>query len=414
MTGYVTRRHAVALLAAASCLVAGASAQAQTSIKIGYAISKTGPNTGGASITTLPNYQLWVKEVNAAGGIMLSGKRIPVEIVEYDDRSNSEEAVKAVERLATQDKVDFILSPWGTGLNLAVAPIMNRLGYPHLAVTTNTDRAPELAKRWSNASFWLGLPSDISTSFVDVLTKMKGEGKIGADVAMIGVSDQFGIELSTAARNALKKAGFNLVYDKSYPAGTQDVQPLLKDAMAANPDTFIAFSYPPDTLGVTDTAKVLNFNPKVFFVGVGTAFPVYKQRFGENANGVMGIGGWNADSPALKDYLQAPCGSRRPRARPLGEPDHLCQPAGPAAGDREGRQDRSRRGDQGAPDRNLRHRHRQGEARRRPARRTCGASASGRTASSTASRRSPRKALARSSPPSLPGSRNRCPLRSSC
>jgi branched-chain amino acid transport system substrate-binding protein len=304
MTGYVTRRHAVALLAAASCLVAGAAAQAQNSIKIGYAISKTGPNTGGASITTLPNYQLWVKEVNAAGGIMLSGKRVPVEIVEYDDRSNSEEAVKAVERLATQDKVDFILPPWSTGLNLAVAPIMNRLGYPHLAVTANTDRAPELAKRWPNASFWLGLPSDISTSFVDLLTRMKGEGKIGANVAMISVSDQFGIELSTAARNALKKAGFNLVYDKSYPAGTQDVQPLLKDAMAASPDTFIAFSYPPDTLGVTDTAKVLNFNPKVFFVGVGTAFPIYKQRFGENANGVMGIGGWNADSPALKDYFK--------------------------------------------------------------------------------------------------------------
>jgi hypothetical protein len=77
MTGYVTRRHAAALLAAMSCLVTGAAAQAQDSVKIGYAISKTGPNTGGASITTLPNYQLWVKEVNAAGGIMLGGKRVP-------------------------------------------------------------------------------------------------------------------------------------------------------------------------------------------------------------------------------------------------------------------------------------------------------------------------------------------------
>jgi branched-chain amino acid transport system substrate-binding protein len=177
MTGYVTRRCAFALLAAASCLAAGTAAQAQDSIKIGYAISKTGPNTGGASITTLPNYQLWVKEVNAAGGIMLNGKRVPIEVVEYDDRSNSEEAVKAVERLATQDKVDFILPPWSTGLNLAVAPVMNRLGYPHLAVTTNTDRAPELAKRWPNASFWLGLPSDISTSFVDVLNKMKAKAR---------------------------------------------------------------------------------------------------------------------------------------------------------------------------------------------------------------------------------------------
>jgi branched-chain amino acid transport system substrate-binding protein len=296
-------------LAAATSLVAALSlaagtADAQDKITIGYAISKTGPFAGGASITTLPNYQLWVKEVNAAGGLTLGGKRVRIEVVEYDDRSNSEEAVKAVERLATQDKVDFILSPWGTGQNLAVAPIMNRLGYPHLAATTNTNRAPELAKRWQNATFWLGLPSDISVSFVDTLAKLRSEGKIGAKVAMVSVSDQFGIELSTAARDALKKAGFELVYDKSYPAGTQDVQPLLKDAMAAAPDVFAAFSYPPDTLGMTDTAKVLGFNPKVFFVGVGTAFPVFKQRFGQNAEGVLGIGGWNADSPALKEYFK--------------------------------------------------------------------------------------------------------------
>jgi branched-chain amino acid transport system substrate-binding protein len=295
-------RLAAAMLAG-GCLI-GHAAEAQDKVTIGYATSKTGPFAGGASITTLPNYQLWVKEVNAAGGLMLGGKRVPIEVVEYDDRSNSEEAVKAVERLATQDKVDFILSPWGTGQNLAVAPIMNRLGYPHLAATTNTNRAPELAKRWQNATFWLGLPSDISVSFVDTLAKLRGEGKVGPKVAMVSVSDQFGIELSTAARDALKKAGFELVYDKSYPAGTQDVQPLLKDAMAASPDVFAAFSYPPDTLGMTDTAKVLGFNPKVFFVGVGTAFPVFKQRFGQNAEGVLGIGGWNADSPALKDYFK--------------------------------------------------------------------------------------------------------------
>lgn len=301
MTGMKLRLAAAMLVG--GCLL-GHAAEAQDKLTIGYAISKTGPFAGGASITTLPNYQLWVKEVNAAGGLMLGGKRVPIEVVEYDDRSNSEEAVKAVERLATQDKVDFILSPWGTGQNLAVAPIMNRLGYPHLAATTNTNRAPELAKRWQNATFWLGLPSDISVSFVDTLAKLRGEGKVGPKVAMVSVSDQFGIELSTAARGALKTAGFELVYDKSYPAGTQDVQPLLKDAMAASPDIFAAFSYPPDTLGMTDTAKVLGFNPKVFFVGVGTAFPVFKQRFGQNAEGVLGIGGWNADAPALKNYFK--------------------------------------------------------------------------------------------------------------
>ena len=94
-----------------------------------------------------------MKDVNAAGGISVGGKKLPIEVVEYDDRSNSEEMIKAVERLATQDKVDFILPPWGTGLNLAVGPMFNRLGYPHLAVTvTSNRRALELAKRWPNAS----------------------------------------------------------------------------------------------------------------------------------------------------------------------------------------------------------------------------------------------------------------------
>jgi branched-chain amino acid transport system substrate-binding protein len=303
-------RRAAAYLAAIAALGLGlsapAAAQQPTSIRIGWAISKTGPYAGGASVTTLPNYQVWVKDVNEAGGIMLSsiGKRLPIEIVEYDDRSSSEEAVRAIERLVTQDKVDFILSPWGTALNLAVGPTLNRAGYPHLAVTSVTDRAPELAKRWQNATFWLGTSAQISKALVELLTKMRADGKVGANVAMVSVADQFGIELSTAGRNAFKMAGFNLVYDRSYPAGTQDMQPILSEAMRANPDSFIAFSYPPDTLAVTEAARVLAFNPKVFYVGVGTAFPLYKGRFAANAEGVMGIGGWNADSPALKAYLK--------------------------------------------------------------------------------------------------------------
>ena len=52
-------------------LVLTVPAQAQDSIKIGWSISKTGPFAAGASVTTLPNYQVWVKEVNDAGGIML-------------------------------------------------------------------------------------------------------------------------------------------------------------------------------------------------------------------------------------------------------------------------------------------------------------------------------------------------------
>jgi branched-chain amino acid transport system substrate-binding protein len=100
-------------------------AQTQESMKIGWAISKTGPFAAGAGVTTLPNYQVWVKDVNDAGGIKVGDKKLKVEVIEYDDRSNSEEMIKAVERLATQDKVDFILPPWSTGMNLAAAPIFS-------------------------------------------------------------------------------------------------------------------------------------------------------------------------------------------------------------------------------------------------------------------------------------------------
>jgi branched-chain amino acid transport system substrate-binding protein len=212
--------------------------------------------------------------------------------------------IKAVERLATQDKVDFILPPWSTGMNLAAAPVLNKYGYPHLAVTANTNRAPEMVKRWPNLTFWLGLPSELIDGLVDTLTTMRRDGKIGDRVAMAAVGDQFGIEQSTAAREGLKKAGFNLVYDKSYPFGSQDLQPIVKEAKAANPDAFIAFSYPPDTIGLTDQAKVEGLSPKVFYVGVGTAFPLYKGKFGASAEGVMGVGGSNADLPGIKWYIQ--------------------------------------------------------------------------------------------------------------
>ncbi len=340
--------------------------QQPASLKIGWAISKTGPYVGGATITLLNPYKLWVRDVNAAGGIMLGGRKVPVEVVEYDDRSNSDEMIKALERLINQDKVDFLFPPWGTAFSLASAPIFARAGYPQVLVTATTDRAPEFAKRWPNSFWLLGTATEMADSAVEAFSKLRSEGKIGNTVALIGVADQFGIELSTAAREAFKKANFNVVYDKSYPLGTQDMQPILTEAMRSNADVFMAASYPPDTFAIIDQAKVLNYNPKIFFTAVGTAFPAVKQRFGANAEGIMGTGGWNADSPDAQGLPEAPPGDARLRARSLGEPRHLFQPADAAAGDRAGRQGRPRGGDQGALDRHLRYRLRQGEAGRQP------------------------------------------------
>ena len=122
----MNRRSVFALAAAAALTIAlpAGTASAQAPIKIGAVAPKTGPLAAGAAITHWPNIQLWAQQVNERGGLrMKDGSRRKVEIIEYDDRTNPGETIKAVERLATQDNADFIIAPYSTGLNVAAAPV---------------------------------------------------------------------------------------------------------------------------------------------------------------------------------------------------------------------------------------------------------------------------------------------------
>jgi branched-chain amino acid transport system substrate-binding protein len=297
-----TRRATLGGLAAAA-VVTHATAQSGP-VRIGWSVSRTGPNAGGANTTTLPNYQLWVRQVNEAGGLrMPGGARRMIEVVEYDDRSLTEEAVRNVDRLINQDRVDLVLPPWGTGLNLAVAPVLNRGGHPHLAVTANSERIPELVQRWPNAFFFLGRPSAGAEALISVLQGLQRSNGLGNTVVLLSVQDSFGIEQVTAARAALARNNFRILADRQYPLGSQDLAPLVAEASRANPEIFLAFSYPPDTLAITEQARITNFNPRVYYTAVGTAFPLFRQRFGANAEGVMGIGGVDPNNAAIRDYV---------------------------------------------------------------------------------------------------------------
>ena len=292
------------LMLAAGAIGLGPAAAADV-IKIGAVAPKTGPLAAGAAITHWPNIKLWVTQVNARGGLKLKSGRVKIKLIEYDDRTNPGETIKAVQRLATQDKVDFIIAPYASGLNLAAAPIFARYGYPQITATSITDKVPELTKRYPNIFFTLGSTTAFAGAVADILKKMRAEGKIGNRIAMVNVADAFGIELANAARPIFKKAGFNIVYDKSYPLGTQDLSPVVKGAKAAKPDAFVAWSYPPDTFGLTAQAKIVGLNVKAYYTAVATAFPAYKGKFGKSAEGVLGAGGINPDTPAMQAYIAA-------------------------------------------------------------------------------------------------------------
>ena len=91
-----------------------AFSQTKDKIRIGNAIALSGPYAPGAGMTQIPNYDMWAEEVNAKGGIFVKSlnKRLPVEIIRYDDKSDIGTAVKLVEKLILDDKVDFLLPPW--------------------------------------------------------------------------------------------------------------------------------------------------------------------------------------------------------------------------------------------------------------------------------------------------------------
>jgi branched-chain amino acid transport system substrate-binding protein len=295
-TTSIVRRTVLGALAAA--VLAPAFAQ-DAPVRIGYAISRTGPFAPGAQISQEPNYIMWAEQVNAGGGLSVKGKKRKIELVGLDDRSEVETMVRSYEKLMASDKVDLILPPWGTGMNFAVMPLAQKHGYPMLSPTATGRKLLGMKNPYFFAL--LQQPDSMMNALAEF---MKARGVRTA--AVIHVDELFGLEQMGALELALKEKGIQIVEKKSYPIGVKDLQPVLNDIKAKNPDAFIALSYPPDTFLVTGQARAVGLNPKLFYAAVGSAFPVYRDKMGPAAEGVMGLGTWNPKmSPQAKAYFDA-------------------------------------------------------------------------------------------------------------
>jgi len=275
-------------------------------VRIGYSMSRTGPWTGGAQVSQEPNYLLWAEQQNAAGGLDVKGVRRKIELISSDDRSDMETVVRTYEKLMGSDKVDLVLPPWGSNANFAVAPLANRLGYPFLAPTALSRRLAEMKLPY----FFLLLqqPKPMCDALVEMF---KANGV--KTVAVVYVDDLFGLENYAAFKVALQGTGITMVEDKSYPGGVKDLSPVLRSMKDKNPDAFVGFTYPPDTILASRQAKEIGFNPKFFYASVGTAFPLYKNVMTPaGAEGVLGMGSWNGKtSPGAKAYFDAHVASQK-------------------------------------------------------------------------------------------------------
>lgn len=296
-------RLAVCVILATLLLAFPPVAHSKDKILIGCAISLSGPYAPGAAMTQIPNYKMWVEEVNAKGGIFVKeyGKRLPVELIIQDDKSEIGTAIKLQERLILQDKVDLLLPPWGTAMHFAVAPVANKYGYPLIGPTISSEKLREVAYKIPYFFGILNMPREQGAALADLLVELNIK-----KVALIYIADAYGIEWTAKVAPELGVKGIDVAILKSYPLAVKDLSPLLKSIKAANVDALLGMSYPPDTFLITEQAKAIGLNPKVFYLGVGVAFPVYRDKFGvENVQGIMGAGAWNPKLPfpGAKEYF---------------------------------------------------------------------------------------------------------------
>ena len=287
-----------------ACGASGKSAKkAPDKIIIGNAIALSGPNAPAAALSQVPSYDLWAEDVNAAGGIYVKefDKKIPVEIKRYDDTSDVGTAVQLTEKLIVDDKVNFILPPWGTASNFAIAPVVSQYTMPTLGCTVGSKQLADDAAKYPSFFTVLNQAPEQGAALVGVMKELGVK-----TVAIIHHTDLHGIEFAEVVEPLLKDGGFDIVMNKTYPPGATDLSQLLREAKDANPDAFLAFSYPPETFLMTGQMREIGFNPKMFYATVGIAFPVYRDAIAANgaAEGVMGAGTWNPlVSPDAKAYF---------------------------------------------------------------------------------------------------------------
>ncbi len=266
----------------------------KTEIVIGASRDISGPQAGFQQYGAAPMYKMWIDEVNAAGGIKVGNKTLKVRLIEYDDASDTAACIRNIEKLCTQDKVDFLFGPTGTAMLFAAAPIANK--YKTIMIcgeggaTTLESKLGEMPYIFSALNYSNHFQMPV---FADLCAEK------GAKTAFICfMNDLHGAEYNTAAQGEFALKGITVVDAVSIPINVTDLNSVVQSAKAANVDIFCMFAYPNQNILFMNTAIALDFNPKILLVGPGCNFGFFNLTYGAALEGVCGEGAWNARSSA--------------------------------------------------------------------------------------------------------------------
>jgi ABC-type branched-subunit amino acid transport system substrate-binding protein len=198
-----------------------APAMEEQTVVIGFTSSLTGSQEVNSK-RQVDGFNLWLEQVNVAGGVTLSdGTVIKFASHTYDDESNGERVQELYTRLITEDGADFLISPYSSGLTSAASIVAEQNG----VVMVTAGAADDDAYKTGNTSlFQLYTPGSLyMSSTVDMLKELDPEAK----VALVHESDKFSTGVAEGIKPYLEANGFEIVLEEGYASDTADFGPIV-------------------------------------------------------------------------------------------------------------------------------------------------------------------------------------------
>jgi branched-chain amino acid transport system substrate-binding protein len=276
-------------------------ANAADPITIGFGMALTG-NIAANGRAALIAMKLWEEDVNKAGGLL--GR--PVKLVYYDDQSTPSGIPGLYTKLLDVDKVDLVVSGYGTNVTVPAMPIVmehKRLFMTLFALAVNAD--------FKYSRFFGMIPAGpsadakraFSKGFFDTAAAMTPPVKT---LAIVGTDAESSRNAIDGALANAKDAGLKVVYNESYPPTTNDFSPIVRSIQAARPDVVYVASYPGDSVGMTNALHEIGLKARL--VGgnmVGLQTTSIKTQLGPKLNGLVVYNFWVPTPATLNPEITA-------------------------------------------------------------------------------------------------------------
>lgn len=262
---------------------------------IGFTASLTG-KLNVESTRQNNGFKLWMDQVNAAGGIKLAdGSVLKFTSKFYDDESKTDRVQELYTKLVTEDKADFLLSPYSSGLADASAVIAEQYG--KVMITTGAASDGTYKKGYTLVYQAYTPASRYLTGALDALANADANAK---KLAIIHENDKFSSDVADKLKTYAEGKGYEIAVYEGYDTGTTDFAPII-NKIPADVDAVMGGGHFADGQQFAKAMSEKGIKAKFIALLVAPPEPKFAE-IGDAAVGIVGPSQWEPQAAFTPDY----------------------------------------------------------------------------------------------------------------